>query len=102
MNARRLHILIGACWLLLAGVVAVSLAALGNEEHVLARQRGKDLRQREELRFRHERLLAEIEWLSGEARLRQAVRQLDLPLERDRSLEYTPVALFTSTEERRE
>ena len=65
MNARHIHVVIAVFWVGLAGVIGIGLAWLGNEEQLIARQRGEDHRRLNELQYRHEHLVAEIEWLSG-------------------------------------
>ena len=80
MSAVKFHAAFFSAWLAMALVVAVKTALLGNEQSVLAKQRGADLKLRTDLHYQHERLRAAVDWQTSPPVLAETVRRLELPL----------------------
>jgi hypothetical protein len=78
MKAFHLHAALAACWLTIALAIAISTALLGNEEAVLAKQRGADLKRRDVLRYEHDRLRSAVDWQASPPVLRETMRRVGL------------------------
>lgn len=78
MKAAHLHIALAACWITIALAIAVATALLGNEEAVLGKQRGADLKARNELVYTRDRLRAAIDWQASPPVLRETMRRIGL------------------------
>lgn len=80
MRATHLHTLLAAAWMTMALAIAIKTALLGNEEALLKKQRGSDLKARTELHYQNDRLRAAVDWQSSPPVLAATVRRLNLPL----------------------
>lgn len=78
--AVKFHAIFFSAWLTMALVVAIKTALLGNEESSLGKQRGADLKMRNNLHYQHERLRAAVDWQTSPPVLAETVRRLGLPL----------------------
>lgn len=78
MKSAHLHIAFAACWLTIAIAIAVSTALLGNEETVLAKRRGTDLKARNELVYTRDRVRAAVDWQASPPVLRETMRRVGL------------------------
>ena len=76
-----LHIVIALGWLGVAVWLGIGTALLGNEQTVLAKQRGRDLRARTELAYQVQALRDAIDHASSTPELTKAIRKLGLPLQ---------------------
>lgn len=76
----RFHLVFAALWG--GGVVALCLGIVlaSGEQQSLARRRGADFKERNDLLAQQERLKSEIEWLASRPSLEQAVMRLGLPI----------------------
>jgi hypothetical protein len=72
--------LILVSWLVAAVVIGLGIATLGTEEAVLSKQRGADLRTRQELAFSRSQLRATMDTEIGRLHLERAVARLGLNL----------------------
>lgn len=80
MSTVKFHAVFFSAWLAIALVVAIKTALLGNEQSVLAKQRGADLKLRTDQHYQHERLRAAVDWQTSPPVLAETVRRLGLPL----------------------
>ena len=80
MSMVKVHAVFFSAWLAIALVVAIKTALLGNEQSVLAKQRGADLKLRTDQHYQHERLRAAVDWQTSPPVLAETVRRLELPL----------------------
>lgn len=78
MKLLHIHAAIAACWLTMALAIAVVTALLGNEESVLAKQRGTDLKHRTELGYQYDRLRAAVDWQASPPVLKETMRRVGL------------------------
>lgn len=81
MSTVRVHAVIFAVWFLLALAIAIQVALLGNEESILARGRGSDLKARTDIAFQVDRLKSQLEVESSAPSLDEAIRRLGMPLQ---------------------
>ena len=82
MRSVHLHALLAGAWMTMALVIAIKTALLGNEQAVLQKQRGTDLKARTELHYQNARLSAAVDWQTSPPVLAETVRRLQLPLAR--------------------
>ena len=75
------HLLILVAEVAIAVALAISLAFLGAEDAQLTKQRGADLRERNDLSYRLQQVQTELEWAGRRLRVEAAIERLDLPLE---------------------
>ena len=82
MRTPHFHALLAGAWMTMALVIAIKTALLGNEQAVLQKQRGADLKARTELHYQNDRLRAAVDWQTSPPVLAETVRRLQLPLAR--------------------
>ena len=82
MRSVHLHALLAGAWMTMALVIAIKTALLGNEQAVLQKQRGADLKARTELHYQNARLASAVDWQTSPPVLAETVRRLQLPLAR--------------------
>lgn len=78
MKPIHIHAAIAACWITVSLVLAITTALIGNQETVLAKQRGADLKRRTELSYQHDRLRAAVDWQTSPPVLRETMRRVGL------------------------
>jgi hypothetical protein len=76
----HIHVVVAVLWLGVAMAIAISTALLGNEQIALARQRGADLKARNELSTQNDRYRVAIDSRTSPPVLTETVRRLGLGL----------------------
>lgn len=76
----KAHIAIGSVWILLALVLALKVALLGNEEISLKKARGADLKSRTDMAYQVDRSKSQLDYEASGPALDDAIRTLGLPL----------------------
>ncbi len=78
MKTIHLHAAIAACWITIALAIAITTALIGNQETVVAKQRGADLTRRSALSYQADRLRAAVDWQTSPPVLRETMRRIGL------------------------
>ena len=78
--ALSVHIAIGIGWVVIALILGLKIALLGNEEISLKKVRGADLKQRTDLAYQLDRAKSQLEYEASAPALDTAIRNLRLPL----------------------
>lgn len=77
----KIHVAVAAIWIVLALVLALKIALLGNEEIALKKARGADLKSRTDLAYQLDRSQSQLEYEASGPALDEAIRSLGLPLQ---------------------
>lgn len=76
----KAHIAIGSVWVVLALILALKVALLGNEEISLKKARGADLKSRTDMAYQVDRSKSQLDYEASGPALDDAIRALGLPL----------------------
>jgi len=86
MKTIHLHAAIAACWITIGLAIAITTALIGNQETVIAKQRGADLTRRSTLSYQADRLRAAVNWQTSPPILRETMRRIGLATENGASV----------------
>jgi hypothetical protein len=76
----KAHVAIASVWIVLALILALKVALLGNEEISLKKGRGADLKSRTDMAYQVERSKNQLDYEASGPALDDAIRTLGLPL----------------------